>query len=357
MKNYFWEFGSQIADAIRELNAAQALYDKSSELYDGYEEKFKYNLNDIHYYVAKYGIDRRNISDNNKNNQIEKCWAAKAIAKDKGHPNLELANNIYVDINDDYSTKMNYTADKIWLYLQVFGIETKEKNTEQSTLYVEWSNVLSGKGHTKFFNDNSVQTNSSGDRKFSGNKTYNYDMNTIRIAVDYLKGASEKNITEEGLANLQKYVDSNDELRYSVEEDTDNSVNAAGSDAEAREGKEKEKVDKDIDTVFKLSENNGGEGADDFVGDADKFIEAGTTEWVKTDELQKFSQSLYGILFAVGVVIAVIMGMILGIKLMTSPIDQKAEAKKLLIPYVAGCVIVFGAFGIWKLVVTIMQQL
>ena len=49
------------------------------------------------------------------------------------------------------------------------------------------------------------------------------------------------------------------------------------------------------------------------------------------------------------------MGGIIGIKLMISSASEKAEAKKLLVPYVVGCVVVFGGFGIWKLVVTILQ--
>ena len=53
---------------------------------------------------------------------------------------------------------------------------------------------------------------------------------------------------------------------------------------------------------------------------------------------------------------AVIVGAIIGIKLMSSGIDTKVEAKKLLIPYLAGCVVVFGGFAIWKIVVTILQQ-
>lgn len=70
-----------------------------------------------------------------------------------------------------------------------------------------------------------------------------------------------------------------------------------------------------------------------------------------------FSNSIYNILFSVGVVIAVIVGMILGIKLMLAPVGERAEAKKMLVPYVVGCAVVFGAFGIWKLVVTILQAI
>ena len=66
---------------------------------------------------------------------------------------------------------------------------------------------------------------------------------------------------------------------------------------------------------------------------------------------------MYGILLAIGVVIAVIIGTILGVKLMVAPIEERVEAKKLLVPYVVGCIVVFGAFGTWKLIVTIMQGL
>ena len=65
---------------------------------------------------------------------------------------------------------------------------------------------------------------------------------------------------------------------------------------------------------------------------------------------------MYNILLTIGIVVAVIVGAIIGIKLMSSGIDTKVEAKKLLIPYLAGCVVVFGGFAIWKIVVTILQQ-
>ena len=35
--------------------------------------------------------------------------------------------------------------------------------------------------------------------------------------------------------------------------------------------------------------------------------------------------------------------------------EEKAEIKKLLLPYVVGCLVVFGAFGIWKFVLTLME--
>ena len=71
--------------------------------------------------------------------------------------------------------------------------------------------------------------------------------------------------------------------------------------------------------------------------------------------MRDLSNDLYNILLVVGIVIALIIGMILGIQFMTGSVEQKAKVKDSLIPYVAGCVVIFGAFGIWKLVVTLMQ--
>ena len=38
-------------------------------------------------------------------------------------------------------------------------------------------------------------------------------------------------------------------------------------------------------------------------------------------------------------------------------IEEKAEIKTMLIPYIIGCVVVFGAFTIWKIVVDILQSM
>ena len=90
------------------------------------------------------------------------------------------------------------------------------------------------------------------------------------------------------------------------------------------------------------------------IKDADTFVNTGTAQYNQTS-MQNFSKIMYNILLTVGVFVAVIVGGIIGIKLMVSSAAEKADAKKLLVPYVVGCVVVFGGFGIWKLVVTILQ--
>lgn len=91
-----------------------------------------------------------------------------------------------------------------------------------------------------------------------------------------------------------------------------------------------------------------------WISDADKFIGNGNLTY-NADDLSNVSNTIFNILVTVGIIIAVLMGAILGIKLMISGVEEKAQVKKLLMPYVVGCIIIFGGFGIWKLVVTILQ--
>ena len=91
------------------------------------------------------------------------------------------------------------------------------------------------------------------------------------------------------------------------------------------------------------------------MSDGDDFIQSAGDSPIKTDQLQSVSSNLYNIFVEVGVALAVIIGLVIGIKYMYSSVDQKAEIKKLLVPYLVGCVVIFGALGIWKFVVTLLE--
>lgn len=94
--------------------------------------------------------------------------------------------------------------------------------------------------------------------------------------------------------------------------------------------------------------------------EADNFInkgESGSTKIFSEEDLRALSNTIYNILLVVGIVIAVLLGAILGIKFMMEGAEGKAEVKKALIPYVIGCVVIFGAFTIWKIVVSVLQGL
>ena len=62
-----------------------------------------------------------------------------------------------------------------------------------------------------------------------------------------------------------------------------------------------------------------------------------------TEGVDKVGQRVMGILQAVGIIAAVIILMVLGIKYMMGSAEEKAEYKKTMIPYVIGAVLLFGA--------------
>ncbi len=74
-------------------------------------------------------------------------------------------------------------------------------------------------------------------------------------------------------------------------------------------------------------------------------------------DLQPIISNLYNILFPIGVAVTVIIGTVLGIKFMLASAEDKAKIKESLVPYVVGCIIIYGAFGIWKLAITLFGTL
>lgn len=92
---------------------------------------------------------------------------------------------------------------------------------------------------------------------------------------------------------------------------------------------------------------------------ADNAIETGKDQagdTVDTGKLINISDTIYNIFLGVGTGIAIIVGAILGIQFMTAGVDKKVEVKEALVPYVISCIVIFGSFGIWKLVVTILNS-
>ena len=67
-------------------------------------------------------------------------------------------------------------------------------------------------------------------------------------------------------------------------------------------------------------------------------------------EIQTFGQNIMGVIQTVGVVIAVVILMVLGIKYMMGSAEEKAEYKKTFIPYIVGAVLIFAASTIANVV-------
>ena len=93
-----------------------------------------------------------------------------------------------------------------------------------------------------------------------------------------------------------------------------------------------------------------------WVDDADNFLEsAGNSITVDKDQLTSASDEIYNTLTSIGMIVAVIVGMILGITYMMTGAVDKAKVKESIMPYLLGCIVIFGAFGIWKLVINVMN--
>ena len=87
-----------------------------------------------------------------------------------------------------------------------------------------------------------------------------------------------------------------------------------------------------------------------FMDEAREFLtagEGGNNNIKLSTPLEVINNLLLGIGIGVSVLIATVMG----IKFIIGSVEQKAEIKEMLIPFVLGCVILFGAIGIFRLVI------
>ncbi len=120
-----------------------------------------------------------------------------------------------------------------------------------------------------------------------------------------------------------------------------------------------------IEAFAEIAPNAGSSGkaesatAGKIVDDANSFLDKGkeSESPINGQALKDGSNIIYNVLLILGIAVALIWGLVLGIQFITGTIEEKAEIKKGLIPYVVGCIIIFGAFGIWKLVLNLLAPL
>ena len=82
------------------------------------------------------------------------------------------------------------------------------------------------------------------------------------------------------------------------------------------------------------------------------FIREGK-ENKKEIDLAPASNIIYNTLLSIGVVVAVVVATILGLQFMLGGIEAQVKVKEMLVPFIIGCIVVFGGFGIWKLALAI----
>ena len=97
------------------------------------------------------------------------------------------------------------------------------------------------------------------------------------------------------------------------------------------------------------------------------YISDAANDWISTGEnnppinatniakTTKGFQELAGLLWGIGVFVAVAVGIFLGIRFMVATPNGKAEISTLLTPYIIGVVVVVGALTIWRVAVNILD--
>lgn len=76
-----------------------------------------------------------------------------------------------------------------------------------------------------------------------------------------------------------------------------------------------------------------------------------------TTAITNVGGQIINIITTIGIVVAVVVLLILGIKYMIGSASEKAEYKKTMIPYLVGAVLIFGASAIAKAVIGLAQNI
>lgn len=93
------------------------------------------------------------------------------------------------------------------------------------------------------------------------------------------------------------------------------------------------------------------------IRDGDSFVSATTGSPVNGDRLAGVSSSIYNIFLGIAIAVAVSLAAYLGVQYITSSAMDKAKVKESFLALVLGCIVAFGAFGIWKVLVMMLGKI
>ncbi len=89
-------------------------------------------------------------------------------------------------------------------------------------------------------------------------------------------------------------------------------------------------------------------------GTVENLFEGGE---VDTTGIEGVGASIVSIITTIGIIVAVVVLLILGIKYLMGSASEKAEYKKTMIPYLVGAVLIFGASAIAKAVIAMSSSI
>lgn len=97
----------------------------------------------------------------------------------------------------------------------------------------------------------------------------------------------------------------------------------------------------------------------DTIKDAKDFLSSRDESLYKDsldkDKLSDTSSAIYNTLLMISFVVVAVVGITLGIKFMMASAEEKADIKKSLVIFLIGTIVVYGAFGIWKVIVDYLK--
>lgn len=68
------------------------------------------------------------------------------------------------------------------------------------------------------------------------------------------------------------------------------------------------------------------------------------------NEIKNFGNQIIGVIQAIGIVVSVVVVIVLGIKYMMGSVEEKAEYKKTMLPYIVGAALIFAAATVSSIV-------
>lgn len=326
-----------------------------------YEIPFALNFSAIDEYINNNCKDKKGKIDNSKIDSEFKKYCSNRLDVEK-----------YSEAQNDEEQK-NY--DNLFGIIGLVNTAVQNRRIDSNESIED---VLKRKNiYSEFYNDDgSVNTSDSSNALPTKEELLNYNYTDIYNCLNNKKEVKNEDGKVVGIKDVENmYWDGKNKACRIIDD------NSSLSDSDKKEIKEKwaeeavKNSSKNIDANVKdylsseikavkdkryyrnpvVNTEDSSSGLDDAISDADSFIETGDNDKLQISSLQAFSRNIYNILLTIGIVVAVLTGAIIGIKYMLGSVEEKADIKGLLIPYIAGCVIIFGSFAIWKLVVTLLQ--
>ena len=311
--------------------------------YDGtYEIPYSISFDAIENYVNEKCKDKKGNIDSGKIQKVFENYT------------LDLDEEKFEEAQNDDEVKVYEHFSEIIGKVRVCLVNKKENESLEDAL------KRTGVYSEIYNDDGTIDTDNSSNSLPTKEELLNYDYSKIYAILNNMDG---ENIYWDGNSKKCKIIDDNSNLSDSDKREIKNKWAQVAVDVKSSDGNVKAYLDAEIKAIKaeryyrdpNVTTSTADGGIDDVISDGDSFIGLGSNDKVQVSDLQAFSKNIYNILLTIGIVVAVISGIIIGIKYMLGSVEEKADIKGLLISYIAGCVIVFGAFAIWKLVVTILQ--